>query len=145
MKRALAIDLGAARIGIAVSDQLRLLAHPKETISAKKPAAAFQRILELIRTLDVDTVLVGLPVKFDGSLGPAAENAQKFAKKLQSATSANVQLWDEAFSTVTAQQNLHAAGKKTKNSRHIIDQAAAQVILQEYLDAQQNVSPPEAF
>ncbi len=133
--RVLGLDPGSVRIGVAISDQLGMLAHPRETIPATPIAAALARIQEIIRTEEVATVVIGLPLNLDGSDGPAAENIRKFASTLEARCGCPIRFWDERLSTVTAQQNLHAAGRNIRNSRAVIDQAAAQVILQSYLDS----------
>ncbi len=133
MNKALGIDLGEARIGLAISDDLGMLAHPLETVSAK--ANPLQRILEVIAQNRVQTVILGLPRNMDGSYGPAAEKVKLFQEKLKAAAACKVILWDERLTTVAAQKSLHQAGKNTKQSRSVIDQVAAQLILQSWLDS----------
>ncbi len=138
MKRMLGIDHGDARVGIAISDELGMLAHPVETIPATPEKALFQRITAIVAEKDCAKVIVGLPRNMDGSCGPAAEKVRAFCEKLRAKLpeTCPVQTWDERLSTVQAQRSLHAQGLNTKKSRKIIDQAAAQVILQSYLDSQ---------
>ncbi len=136
MNRALGIDYGEARVGVAISDELGMLAHPLETITVKDtdPVA---RVAQLVRDRGADTVIVGLPRNMDGSHGPSAEKARTFAVKLrEAAAGCNVRLWDERLTTVAAQKALHAAGKTAKQSKSLIDQAAAVMILQGWLDSQ---------
>jgi putative Holliday junction resolvase len=136
MKRALGIDLGEARIGLAVSDDLGMLAHPLETLRVKEiadPAAHIARIVERER---IGAIVIGLPRNMDGSYGPAAEKARAFAEKLRAAATCEIKLWDERLTSVAAQRSLHEAGRTVKNSRPVIDQVAAQLILQGWLDAQ---------
>jgi putative holliday junction resolvase len=137
MIRVLGIDYGEARVGVAISDELGMLAHPVETIAVKdtEPVA---RVAQLMRERGVSTVIVGLPRNMDGSHGPSAEKARTFAEKLRerAGTGCTVRLWDERLTTVAAQKALHAAGKNAKQSKGLIDQAAAVIILQGWLDAQ---------
>ncbi|MGI9114869.1 MAG: Holliday junction resolvase RuvX [Chthoniobacterales bacterium] len=131
MKRLLGIDLGQARTGIAISDELRMLAHPLETIPS---GAAGQRIKQIVTEKNVECVVVGLPRHMNGSLGIGAEQAKEFADKLRGEISCEVVLWDERLSTATAERALRESGKTTRQTRGVIDQVAAQMILQGYLD-----------
>jgi len=135
MNRALGIDYGDARVGVAISDELGMLAHPLETIAVKDtdPVA---RVAQLVKERGADPVIVGLPRNMDGSHGPSAEKARAFADKLRETAGCTVRLWDERLTTVAAQKALHAAGKNARQSKSLIDQAAAVIILQGWLDAQ---------
>ena len=136
MKRALGIDLGEARIGVAVSDELGMLAHPLETIHVKDVADPLGRVAQLAKEKDVSHVIIGLPKNMDGTTGVAAEKARAFADKLRGQVDCIVRLWDERLTTVAAQRYLHDAGRNVKQSRAVIDQVAAQIILQGWLDSQ---------
>lgn len=133
-KPILAIDLGRARIGLAISDELQLLAHPLETVAANKEAVA--RIAAIVRERKIDKVIVGVPRRMSGEIGTAATEALKFVERLRSVLPCEVITWDERLSTVAANRALQEAGKKTRATRQYVDQVAAQVILQGYLDAQ---------
>src|SRR5438874_2805205 len=135
MKRISGVDFGRARIGLAISDELRLLAHPLETIAPGKKALA--RIATIVREKDVERVVVGLPKLMSGKSGPAAEETLRFVEKLKGAISCEIVTWDERLTTVAAQRALHESGKKTRATRSYIDQVAAQMILQSYLDREQ--------
>ena len=132
-KRLVGIDLGQARIGVAVSDELGLLAHPLETIPTTDRAAA--RIAEIVREKDATRVVIGLPRHMNGSVGAGAAEALAFAEKLRNAVSCEVVTWDERMTTMAANRALRESGRKTRNTRGIVDQVAAQMILQSYLDA----------
>jgi putative holliday junction resolvase len=134
VNRVLGIDLGQVRTGIAVSDELRMLAHPLETITGSSPAKVARRVQQIAAEKDVDCIVVGLPRNMNGTLGPAAETAQKFVDTLRSLVGCELVTWDERLSTVAAERALHDAGKKTRETRGIRDQVAAQMILQSYLD-----------
>ena len=135
MQRALGIDTGDARIGLALSDELRMLAHPFESVPAGR--GALERIASVVREKTVDTVVVGLPKNMNGTIGPAALKAEAFAESLRVLVpEVKLVLWDERLTTVAAQRALHEAGRNTKQSRAVIDQVAAQLILQSWLDSQ---------
>jgi putative Holliday junction resolvase len=136
MKRVIGVDLGGVRTGIAVSDELRMLAHPRETLDSGNVKTLVQNVVKRVTLEDADTVVVGLPRNMDGTSGPATEKVKQFAELLQAATSARVILWDERLTTLAAQRALHQAGKDVRSSRKMIDQVAAQILLQSWLDTQ---------
>ncbi|MFN2540643.1 MAG: Holliday junction resolvase RuvX [Chthoniobacterales bacterium] len=133
----LAIDLGKARIGVALSDELQLLGHPLETIPAGKDPIG--RIAAVVRERKIDKVVVGIPRRLSGEIGPAATEALKFVEKLRTVLPCPVVTWDERLSTAEANRALRDAGKKTRATRAYVDQVAAQLILQSYLDSRQAV------
>ena len=137
MKRLLGIDLGKARVGLAISDELGFLAHPLETFSADKQKALLERIVAIVREKDVERVVVGLPRNMDGSMGPAAQEALAFVDQLRAKLSCPVATWDERLTTVAAHRALREAGRSTRTTRGQVDQVAAQMILQGYLDQRQ--------
>ncbi len=132
-RRILGIDLGRARIGVAVSDELGMLAHPVETIPANTDAA--RRIAEIVREKDAEKVIVGLPRHMNGSVGTGATEALAFAKKLQALLPCEVVTWDERLTTTAANRALRESGRRTRDSKGVVDQVAAQMILQGYLDS----------
>jgi putative pre-16S rRNA nuclease len=132
MNRILALDLGRARIGVAISDELHLLAHPLETIPANQQPAA--RVAEIVRDKNVDHVVAGIPKRMDGQIGSAATEVLEFVEKLRAILPCPVVTWDERLTTVAAHRALRDAGKKTRQTRNYVDQVAAQMILQSYLD-----------
>jgi len=138
MTPVLGIDFGRSRIGVAISDELRLLAHPLETIPAGKNAA--KRIAEIVRERKIDHVVVGLPRNMDGTFGAAASEAQKFVQELRALIPCEITTWDERLTTVAAHRALREAGKKMRATRGYVDQVAAQMILQGYLDRQQEAA-----
>ena len=134
MQRILGIDYGRARVGIAISDELQLLAHPLETRRITNPAEAIKRVSALIRDHDIAAIVVGIPRHMSGSFGPAAQEAKAFCESLRSRVGCEVVEWDERLTTVAAQRALHETGRNSRTSRDVIDQVAAQMILQGYLD-----------
>lgn len=133
--KALGIDYGEARIGVACSDDIGMLAHPVETVPARK-GDPLRRIAEIAAGRGVGVIVVGMPYRLDGSRGSAAVKVEEFVAKLAAAVpDLSVTTWDERLTTTTAQAKLHAAGRTIKDSRAVIDQAAAVEILQSWLDA----------
>jgi putative Holliday junction resolvase len=132
MNPILALDFGQARIGAAISDKLQMLAHPLETIPANQQAAS--RVAEIVREKKVDHVVAGLPKRMNGQLGTAATEVLEFVEKLRAILPCPVVTWDERLTTVAAHRALREAGKKTRHTRGYVDQVAAQMILQGYLD-----------
>jgi putative holliday junction resolvase len=135
MNPILALDLGRARIGVAISDELQLLAHPLETIPADNQATP--RLAQIIRDKKVDHVVVGIPRQMNGQIGTAATEALRFVEKLRAILPCPVATWDERLTTVAAHRALRDAGKKRRDTRAYVDQVAAQMILQGYLDRRQ--------
>jgi putative Holliday junction resolvase len=132
MNRILGLDFGRARIGVAISDELQMLAHPLETIPANEEPAS--RIAEIVREKQVDHVVAGIPRQMNGQIGTAATEVLEFVEKLRAILPCPVVTWDERLTTVAAHRALRDAGKKTRDTRGYVDQVAAQMILQTYLD-----------
>ncbi|MFT6862438.1 MAG: putative Holliday junction resolvase [Akkermansiaceae bacterium] len=129
----LAIDHGEARIGLAATDEFGIGAHPVETIDCRK-TEIIARILEVIAERKIKTVVLGLPLRMDRSEGTSAAKVRKFGKQLRTKLGPiPLTYFDESFTTVTASEKLHQAGKNAKKQKAIIDQAAALEILTEYL------------
>ncbi len=139
--RLIALDYGEARIGVAGSDDLGLLAHPVETVPAQPREQALLRIAKIFGERKATAVVVGLPIRADGEEGTAAARVRAFAEQLRPRLPPDTPIYfqDEYRSTVDASGHLRAAGKRTKSHRPLIDQVAAVVILQDFLDAH---SPP---
>jgi putative holliday junction resolvase len=135
-RRILGVDFGRARIGIAVSDELGMLAHPVKTIPASREAA--KQIDEIAREKDVERVVIGLPRHMNGSVGESAGEALAFAEELRKLLPCEVVTWDERLTTMAANRALRDTGRKTRDSRNVVDQVAAQMILQGYLDGLQS-------
>ncbi|MFC5338340.1 Holliday junction resolvase RuvX [Leucobacter denitrificans] len=141
----LGIDAGKARIGVARSDPHGMLATPIETVRRDSGGEAdVARIAELVAEYEAFELIVGLPLNMRGERTPSTEDAANFADQLARKLAGQVQvrLVDERLSTVSAQGQLHQVGKRTKESRSVIDQAAAVVILQHALDIERNRDEP---
>jgi putative Holliday junction resolvase len=132
--RVLGLDLGDARIGVAVSDPDRRLALPFGTVKAGAPQDV-KAIAALVADNDISQVVVGHPLSLSGDAGPSARNAETFAEVLKDVLPVPVSLQDERMSTVEAEKALSAAGAKGRKKRSMVDASAATVILQGYLDA----------
>jgi putative Holliday junction resolvase len=132
MSRIMAVDLGTVRTGVAVSDELGMLAQPWKTLPGGD--AALEAVVSAVGELKPVRVLVGLPRNMDGSYGPAAEGARAFAEQLKSRVPCPVDLWDERLTTVSAQRALRESGRKARDQRGVVDQVAAQFLLQSWLD-----------
>lgn len=133
-KRFLGIDPGDARVGVAISDELGMLAHPLETIDVRTSDPA-KRIAALVAEKGVTVVIVGVPRNMDGTFGPAAEKSRALIAALKELFSCRVLPWDERLTTVSAERSLREAGRKAKDQRKVVDQAAAQIILQSWMDS----------
>jgi putative Holliday junction resolvase len=135
--RVLGIDLGARRIGIAVSDSARSMALPRTTVVRSRDVDQDRRrLVSLILEEEAVAVVVGLPLSLDGSRGPAATAAAEEAAVLAEMLhdhGIEVELFDERLTTVSAHQALAAGGTKERDRRRVIDQAAAAVMLEAWL------------
>jgi putative holliday junction resolvase len=142
--RALGIDLGTKRIGVALSDSAGSLATPYEVVprSGDRPRD-HRRIGALAQEAAVECLVVGLPLSLDGSVGPAAEAALAEADELAAATGLPVEMWDERLTTVTADRDLMALDLGAAARRRIVDKVAAAVMLQAWLDHRRLRSPEE--
>lgn len=133
MGRILGLDYGTRRIGVALSDPLQLTAGPLTVLDAADPDLA-EGLCRLVAEHEVELVVVGLPVGLDGGEGPAAAAARRFAAEVRGAVAVPVELYDERFSTVTAERTLIEAGLRRERRKGTRDRVAAAVFLQAYLD-----------
>lgn len=132
--RVLGLDLGDARIGVAITDDDRRIAVPLGTVRTGAPAD-LKAIAELVREHDVAVVVVGHPLLMSGRAGERAHHAERFAEALRGFLGVPVELQDERLSTVQAERALREAGTTGRNRRRAVDRSAATVILQAWLDA----------
>lgn len=136
----LAVDVGSVRVGVARSDPDGVLAVPEVTLA--RNARTISAIAEIATEYDARTVYVGMPLTLDGTIGPAGVAAEQFATELATSVAVPVRLVDERMSTVTAQRSLHDAGRNTRQSRSVVDQAAAVVILEGALARERATGTP---
>jgi putative holliday junction resolvase len=135
------IDLGARRIGVAVTDGLRLTAQPHATIARRGGQRDLDAIAAVVREQDAERVVLGLPLAPDGERGRAAQSAEAFAVRLRAVLPVPVDLIDESFSTVEAEEVLLAADVSRARRREVVDKLAAAVILRRWLDAHRAGGP----
>jgi putative Holliday junction resolvase len=133
--RILALDPGTKRIGVAISDEMRMIAAPLEFIPAEPFATLLARLQQLIVEREVSLVLVGLPRNMDGSYGPAARKVQEFVALLNEALAVPIKTWDERLTSAQANRLLIQAHVRRDQRKNKVDQTAAAILLQSYLDA----------
>jgi len=136
MPKILAVDWGRARLGLAVSDELGITAQGLTSLPRVSESRDLETIGAYIRDLGVEAIVVGLPKNMDGSLGPSAEAAQEFARILHDRLDIPVHLWDERLTSLAAERTLVGAGMRLRARRAVLDQVAATMILQGFLDRQ---------
>jgi putative holliday junction resolvase len=132
--RVLAIDHGTKRMGIAISDELGMIAQPLEFIPAEPFAALLDRLKEIIRSKQVELILVGMPRNMNGSYGPAALKVQEFVAVLKDAVTIPIQTLDERLTSVQAHRLLTDAEVRGRQRKEKVDKSAAAILLQSYLD-----------
>ncbi|MDF1754614.1 MAG: Holliday junction resolvase RuvX [Verrucomicrobiales bacterium] len=134
--KALGIDYGTVRIGLATSDDIGMLAHPFQTISGKSEDNPAQVIHQIVKERGIKDIVIGLPLHSDGSESTMSKEVAKFVVKLRKELGENFPIHevDELRTTRTAREKLQQAGKKEKEVKGILDQVAAAEILQDWLD-----------
>ena len=133
--RILALDHGTKRIGIAVSDELKMIAQPLEFVLTEPIADFFIRLKEIIREKEVELILIGMPRNMDGSYGPAALKVQEFIAVLKDKVAIPIQTWDERLTSAQAQRFLIQGGVRRQDRKQKVDKTAAAILLQSYLDS----------
>jgi putative Holliday junction resolvase len=133
--RILAIDHGSKRMGIAVSDELKMIAQPHGYIPAAPFAEFLAKLKELLHEKEVEMVLVGMPRNMDGSYGPAALKVQEFVATLKTAVTVPIQTWDERLTSAQANRFLIEGNVRREKRKEKVDQMAASILLQSYLDS----------
>jgi len=136
--RILALDHGTKRIGVAVSDEMKVIATPLEFIPAHPFASFLLRRNQLLREKEIELILVGMPRNMDGTYGPAAVKVQEFVGLLKESVAVPIQLWDERLTSTQANRFLIAAEVRRSKRREKVDQTAAALLLQSYLDSLQS-------
>jgi len=133
--RSLGVDLGTVRIGLALADDVLRTARPLTTVVRRSEAADLAAIAAVARDYEVSRAVLGLPLNMDGSEGPAARKARAFQPKLAAALGVPVELFDERLSSFEAETRLREQGFSSKDRRGMVDEEAAAVILQGWLEA----------
>jgi putative Holliday junction resolvase len=134
--RVLALDHGTKRIGVALSDEMRIIASPLEYIPAEPMDQALARLTELVREKQVSLILVGMPRNMDGSYGPAAEKVRAFVGVIEPALGVPVTLWDERLTSAQANRVLLQGNVRREQRKESVDKMAAAILLQSFLDVQ---------
>ncbi len=140
--RYLGLDIGDKRIGVAVSDPLGLLAQPLLTLHRGNPRDDMRSLRRLLRRHECEAIVAGLPLHLSGEMGSQAIKTQRFARELGEMCGVPVHLWDERLTTAEARELLYRAGRPRSEHQALVDQVAAVLILQGFLDARR---PPPAF
>lgn len=141
MVRALGLDIGKRRIGVAVSDPLGLVARPVETVHSVSLNVDMARITEIARELEAELIVVGDPLHMNGEAGTMSNRAHKFGEKLREVSGLAIEYCDERLTSVEAERILQDAGVPPRKARQQIDAMAAAVILQSYLNT---IKPPRS-
>ncbi len=131
----MAVDLGKARTGIAASDKTEYLASPVKVISEHNRERLLESVAQTATEIKAELIVVGLPKNMDGTEGESAKNARDFAQQLSEKLSLEVKLWDERCTTITAHGYLNDTNTRGKKRKAVVDQVAATVILQSFLDS----------
>jgi putative Holliday junction resolvase len=134
----MALDVGDVRIGVALSDETETLASSLTTLRAVGVRKDAQSVAALVREHDAGAVVLGVPYRLDGSVGPQAEKVLAFAERLRRVLRVRVETWDERLTSVEASERLAAAGVRGRARKARLDRAAAALVLQEYLDARRS-------
>ena len=137
MVRILGLDVGDVRIGVALSDPLGLIAQPHAVITRDRKGSEFSALQRILDEFEVKSIVLGLPLNMNGTLGQQAQRVQKFAEMLRRmAPHVEIEFWDERLSSAASEQILINSGMRRNKRRRTIDKVAAAIILQGYLDRQ---------
>ena len=132
--RYVGIDVGDSRVGVSISDESKTIAFPLAVIVRENNSYGFNQIKALINEKKIDAFVVGLPVRSDGTLGEQGEKVKKYSNSLKEYFKTEVISWDERFTTVIARRSLFETNSKLEKRKKAVDDIAAQIILQSYLD-----------
>ena len=133
--RILALDHGTKRIGVAISDELKMIAQPLEYIPAEPFSGVLERLRTLVREKEVDQIVVGMPRNMDGSYGDAATKVREFVTVLREAIPVPLRTWDERLTSKQANRVLVDGGVRRSDRKEKVDAMAAAILLQSYLDS----------
>ncbi len=132
--RILGIDYGSKRIGTAVSDELGITAQSLTVIERKNPKSDLEEISKIIEDYGIEKIVIGYPLRLDGTEGIQCEKVDRFADRLSAEFKIPVEKWDESLSTWQAEEIMLEAGVRRKNRKKVVDKIAAGFILQSYLN-----------
>jgi putative Holliday junction resolvase len=135
MSRVLGLDYGEKRLGFALSDHTEMLATPLRVVTCRSEQEALIETVRICKEIGAERLVVGMPINMNGTRGPAAQNVDKFIQKLSKALAIPIEIWDERLSTKSATDVLIEAGASRKRRKEVVDKLAAQIFLQNYLDA----------
>lgn len=149
----MSVDLGKARTGIAVCDKTEFLASPYTVIFEKSPKQLLEKVVNTAKETKAELIVVGLPKNMDGSEGESAQNARAFAENLSNETGIECVMQDERGTTITAHNFLNTTNTRGKKRKNVVDEVAATIILQDYLDKRksglnnqnQKINPSDDF
>ncbi len=133
--RIMALDHGTRRIGVAVSDEMRMIASPLEFIPAESFEKAMERLQQIVREKEVSLILIGMPRNMDGTYGPAAQKVNDFIVALQQQIATPIKTWDERLTSVMANRVLLEGNVRRDKRKQAVDKMAAAILLQSYLDS----------
>jgi putative Holliday junction resolvase len=133
--RILSLDHGTKRIGVAISDELKMIAQPVEFIPAEPFAAFLARLTTLLAEKEVELILVGMPRNMNGSYGPAALKVEEFVAALKTAVTVPIKTWDERLTSAQANRYLIQGNVRREKRKEKVDKMAAAILLQSYLDS----------
>ena len=132
--RILALDHGTKRVGVAVSDELKMIAQPLEYILTEPFAAFLERLKKILLEKEVDLIIIGMPRNMDGSYGPAAQKVDTFAAVLRNAVTVPIKTLDERLTSAQANRILIQGNVSRADRKQKVDKMAAAILLQSYLD-----------
>jgi putative Holliday junction resolvase len=139
--RILGLDVGERRIGVAVADERARVALPTTVVERSELPADLDAIARLVQEQEAEVIVIGLPISLNGSLGPQAQATKAFGQELAARLPLPIEYWDERLSSVEAERRLASAGRRGPKAKARRDAAAAAIVLQSYLDAQDRPSP----
>ncbi len=138
--RILGLDYGEKRVGVAVSDPLRITAQPVKTIQYKSENILWREVDQLFHEFQIELVVLGLPLHMNGSEGISALKVKKFAQKINDLYKVKVKYWDERLTSLAAEKTIQKMGKQPSHYKEKIDMLSAVMILQGFMDRQRNRS-----
>ncbi len=133
--RILALDHGTVRIGVALSDELKMIASPQENLPGESFADFLAGLKQLLAEKEVELIIVGMPRNMDGSYGEAAERVRAFMARLKESVTVPIRTWDERLTSAQANRYLIEGGTRREKRKEKVDGMAAAILLQSYLDA----------